>query len=108
MQVRGGGPGGAEAGPVPEGFARAAQSSAATPPTVHADARGLLSLAQHVLGELDVDVVLHRTLESARELTGAQYAAVGVLDDRRTQLSRFLTSGLDDEHARRLGEPPTG
>ncbi len=108
MQVRGGGPGGAEPGPVPEGFAAAARSPAATAPEPDAPARGVLTLAQHVLGELDVDVVLQRTLESARELTGAQHAAVGVLDDRRRQLSRFLTSGLDDEHARRLGEPPTG
>jgi hypothetical protein len=41
--------------------------------------------------------VLGRVLESACELTGARYAALGVLDDSRTQLSRFLTLGIDDE-----------
>ena len=42
--------------------------------------RSLLEVAGSVLGELDLEVVVDRVLESARELTGAQYAALGVLD----------------------------
>ncbi len=41
------------------------------------------------------------SLDVARELTGARYAAVGVLDDAQTQLARFLTRGLDAETQRR-------
>jgi hypothetical protein len=43
-------------------------------------ARRLLDAAGSVLGELDVEIVIDSVLESARELTGARYAAVGVLD----------------------------
>ena len=43
-------------------------------------------VAAGVLGELDLEVVIDRLLESARELTGAQYAALGVLDASRTEL----------------------
>ena len=41
--------------------------------------------------ELDIEVVLERLLETARELTGARYAAIGVLDEERQSLERFLT-----------------
>ncbi|MHB1834544.1 MAG: sensor histidine kinase [Solirubrobacteraceae bacterium] len=67
-----------------------------------------LDVAGGVLGDLDVDRVLERVLESARELTGARYAAVGVLDESRTALVRFITTGVDDATRRRIGAPPTG
>jgi signal transduction histidine kinase len=47
-------------------------------------------------------------LESARELTGARYAALGVLDQAGTGLARFITAGIDEESQRRIGSPPTG
>ena len=51
--------------------------------------------------ELDLEEVLERLLETARELTGARYAALGVLDAERRELERFLTRGIDAEaHAR--------
>jgi signal transduction histidine kinase len=57
---------------------------------------------------LEVDAVLRRVLEVARELTGAQYAALGVLDERQTGLSRFLTLGIDEETRARIGNLPRG
>jgi signal transduction histidine kinase len=42
--------------------------------------RSLVDVAGSVLGELNLEVVVDRVLESARELTGAQHAALGVLD----------------------------
>ncbi|MEA2135358.1 MAG: hypothetical protein QOC68_3267 [Solirubrobacteraceae bacterium] len=64
--------------------------------------RGLL-VAKH-----DVDAVLQQLLDVAREVTGARYAAVGVLDDSRLELERFITAGIDDATHRRIGELPRG
>ncbi len=68
----------------------------------------LLDVASDVLGELDLEVVIDRVLESARELTGARYAAVGVLDSSRTELERFITVGIDDGVRARIGLLPRG
>jgi signal transduction histidine kinase len=68
----------------------------------------LVEVGRTLLSELDLDAVLQRLLEVARELTGARYAAVGVLDDRREQLERFLTTGLDSETRQAIGDPPRG
>ena len=65
-------------------------------------------LAREVLSELDLEVVLRRLVESARELSGARYAALGVTDESRTQLERFITAGIDEEARERIGELPRG
>ena len=70
--------------------------------------RSLLSLARSVLGELDVDVVLERVLQASRDLTDAKYAALGVLDEARSTLARFLTLGIDESNRRGIGPLPTG
>jgi two-component system, NarL family, sensor histidine kinase DevS len=69
---------------------------------------GVLDVAQGVLSDLDLDVVLERVLAAARELTGAEYAALGVLDRSRTELQRFITLGLDDGARRQIGALPAG
>jgi signal transduction histidine kinase len=70
--------------------------------------RGLLDVAASVLGELDLEIVIDRVLNAARELTGAQYTALGVLNASRTELERFITVGVD-EHARAtIGVLPRG
>jgi signal transduction histidine kinase len=56
----------------------------------------------------DVETVLRQLLDIAREVTGARYAAVGVLDDGREELERFITAGIDDATHRRIGELPRG
>jgi signal transduction histidine kinase len=71
-------------------------------------AQGVLDIARSVLAELDLEVVLHRVLESARELTGAQYAALGVLGSSRTELERFLTIGIDESEREGIGALPRG
>ena len=68
--------------------------------------RGVLDLARDVLAELDLDVVLDRVLESAQDLTGARYAALGVLDESRSELSRFITRGIDEPLMRRSERYP--
>ena len=52
---------------------------------------GILDVARSVLADLDPDTVLERVLESAQELTEARYAALGVLNESKTELARFLT-----------------
>jgi signal transduction histidine kinase len=71
-------------------------------------ARSLLEIVRGVLAELDLDVVLDRVLEAARELTGARYAALGVLDDARTELARFVTVGIDEATRAEIGVLPRG
>src|SRR5215204_1500285 len=70
--------------------------------------RRLLDVGRSLLSELDRDVVLDRLLEVARELTGARYAAIGVLDERRVELERFLTRGIDEDTHRAIGDLPRG
>jgi GAF domain-containing protein len=52
--------------------------------------------------------VLTEVLRAAQELTGARYAALGVLDESKSGLARFLTVGVDDETRRRIGPLPSG
>jgi signal transduction histidine kinase len=73
-----------------------------------AEIRAVLDVAEGVLAELDVEVVLTRVLTAACELTTARYAAVGVLDESRSELERFLTSGIDEATHRRIGSLPRG
>jgi signal transduction histidine kinase len=71
-------------------------------------ALGVLEIARGVLSELDLDVVLQRVVESAREVSGARYAALGVLNPSRTELERFITIGVDEEVRHRIGALPRG
>ena len=70
--------------------------------------RRLLDVARAIMAELDPDVVLDRLLELAQELTGARYAAIGVLDERREMLDQFLTKGIDEQTHRAIGDLPHG
>jgi GAF domain-containing protein len=70
--------------------------------------RTLIELGRSVLEESELEPVLERVLTAARELTGARYAALGVLDQRRTRLEQFLTLGIDEDTRRELGDPPLG
>ena len=71
-------------------------------------AERLLAAGQALTSELELANVLQRILETARELTGARYAALGVLDERREALSDFITVGLDASERAAIGEPPRG
>src|SRR3954466_15567983 len=68
----------------------------------------LIEVGRGLLSELDLDVVLDRVLETARELTGARYAALGILDERRRELAQFLTRGVDEATHRAIGDLPRG
>ena len=68
----------------------------------------LLEVARSLTTELDQSVVLDRVLQTAREITGARYAAIGVLNEARDELAQFLTVGVDDEQRRAIGNLPRG
>jgi signal transduction histidine kinase len=68
----------------------------------------LLSVGRRLVSELDLDSVLRHVLDAARELTGARYAALGVLDPDKSRLERFLYAGIDEEVRRRIGPLPRG
>jgi signal transduction histidine kinase len=68
----------------------------------------LLEVGRGLMAELQVEAVLDRLLETAADLTGARYAALGVLDSDRVELARFITRGIDDEIHRAIGDLPRG
>src|SRR5215217_1849313 len=70
--------------------------------------RLLIDVGRTLVSELDLDSVLKRVLEVARDMTGARYAAIGVLNADRTALERFITSGIDQETQRQIGHLPEG
>jgi signal transduction histidine kinase len=70
--------------------------------------RTLLHAGLALSSELSLDALLQRIVESAAELTGARYAALGVIDRSGQALERFLTTGVDAETHARIGELPRG
>lgn len=70
--------------------------------------RRLVDIGTGLLSELDLEAVLRSVVEAARELTSAEYAALGVLDRERTELERFIYLGIDDETRREIGNLPHG
>ena len=70
--------------------------------------RRLIDAGRSLIAKLDVEAVLQQLLDVAREVTGARYAAVGVLDKSREELERFVTAGIDPETHRAIGDLPRG
>ena len=70
--------------------------------------RELIDVGRSLVAELDPEVVLTRVLEVACELTGARYAALGVLNAERRELERFITRGIDEKARRGIGSLPRG
>lgn len=56
----------------------------------------------------DLDHVLQEVVDAAREVVGAQYAALGVLSEDGASLVQFVTSGLTEEARARIGDLPRG
>ena len=68
----------------------------------------LLSAGATIFAEHSLDRVLQQVVDSAREVVGARYAALGVLAPDRTSLSQFVTSGLTQAQRDRIGDLPRG
>jgi signal transduction histidine kinase len=74
----------------------------------HDRLRRLIELGPALVSELDLETMLDRLLQTAREVTGARYAALGVLDSERQALERFVTRGLSVEQEQAIGWWPRG
>ncbi len=70
--------------------------------------RALLDATKAIASDLSLESLLQRLVTTAAELTGARYAALGVIDRSGRQLERFLTAGIDDETHAAIGELPHG
>jgi transcriptional regulator with GAF, ATPase, and Fis domain len=70
--------------------------------------RELIALGPALVAEVDLQVLLNRLLETACSVTGARYAALGILDKDRRELERFVTIGVTEEQQRAIGELPRG
>src|SRR5204863_6275182 len=70
--------------------------------------RALVETGMAITSELSLDAALQRLVEAAAELTGARYAALGVIGPTGTQLERFLTTGIDAATRAEIGDPPHG
>ena len=61
-----------------------------------------------LIAEVSLEGVLRHVVESAAELIGAHYAAIGVLAPDGRLLESFITHGVDDELRAKIGDPPRG
>ncbi|MFF8833948.1 GAF domain-containing sensor histidine kinase [Streptomyces sp. NPDC015130] len=68
----------------------------------------LLEAMRSVGTGLELHSTLDRICETAAELADARYAAIGVVDDEGAGLSDFVTFGVDEDVARRIGRLPDG
>ncbi|MFD4322717.1 GAF domain-containing protein [Streptomyces sp. NPDC058548] len=75
------------------------------------DAPRLPMLLEAVLSvgtDLELRTTLQHIVDSAAELTGARYGALGVVDPERRRVTELFTAGMTDEERRRVGGLPDG
>ena len=70
--------------------------------------QGLVEAGIAISSELTLDGLLQLLAETAAELTGARYAALGVIDTAGRELERFITDGIDPETHAAIGDLPRG
>jgi two-component system, NarL family, sensor histidine kinase DevS len=68
----------------------------------------LLDAGRGLVTQREVDAVLDELLRIACDLTGARYAAIGVLDAERRSLERFVTRGIGTAEREAIGDLPRG
>jgi signal transduction histidine kinase len=70
--------------------------------------RRLLEVGRGLVSELELESLLNEVVEAARELTGARYAALGIVDETKRELERFIFTGMAPDSERLIGELPRG
>jgi signal transduction histidine kinase len=77
-------------------------------PSSESRLRALVETGVAITSELSLEALLQRLVEAAADLTGARYAALGVIDRSGAGLERFLTTGIDPETQAAIGDLPRG
>jgi len=85
--------------------ARASTAESALSARVQA-LHALVTAANSLASAPNIETQLQQVLEVARTITKARYAALGILDSENKKLSRCLTIGLDETHARAISALP--
>jgi signal transduction histidine kinase len=70
--------------------------------------RRLMGAVLMITADIELADMLGHLVEEARSLVGARYAALGVLNQTRTGLERFITVGLSEAEETLIGDRPTG
>jgi signal transduction histidine kinase len=70
--------------------------------------RALFDASLALNSELSLEALLQRLVETAASLTGARYAALGVIDEAGAGLEQFVTTGIDADVHAAIGELPHG
>jgi signal transduction histidine kinase len=68
----------------------------------------LVLITSALIAEVSLEDALQHIVESAADLIGARYAAVGVLAPDGRLLESFTTHGIDEEQRARIGTLPRG
>jgi signal transduction histidine kinase len=68
----------------------------------------LAGISLRIHAEHTLERVFQEVADAARDLIGAKYAALGVLDEKRERLLTFVTSGLPPEQHAKIGSLPHG
>ena len=58
--------------------------------------------------ELDLNLVLQKVVDLARDLVKAKYGALGVLGEEGRRIDQFISSGLSQGQQTKMGPPPEG
>lgn len=82
-------------------------------PELHVDGTGaslerLAAAAISISSHLELPRVLRELVSAAAELSGARYAAVGVLAEDGRSLREFVTVGMSEDEVAVIGDPPAG
>jgi len=70
--------------------------------------RALVATGILLHSELTLEALLERLVETAVELTGATYGALGVIDQAGVALDEFITVGIPPDRIATIGELPRG
>jgi signal transduction histidine kinase len=70
--------------------------------------RRLMGAVLMITADIELADMLVHLVEEIRSLVGARYAALGVLNQTRTGLERFITVGLSEAEEALMGDRPTG
>jgi GAF domain-containing protein len=76
--------------------------------TTNARLRALINIGLELASERDPDRLLHRACVAAREVFGATYVTLGIVDRSDQTVERLVTCGTETANCSKIGEPVSG